>query len=292
MGCDCKCLLKDPESKNEMVNGIIPGLGIKSSKKEDLYDIKNINSDNEDENNEMQNGKNNIYKKNNDYINTDNKDNINENKYKEDNMKILEKNSLSIENQDEINKKDDNLEHLKIANVHTELTQNGPRKMISNDDSSIMSKIQELYESIFEYFNEIRTEPQKYEKIAEKHGVSDIILKVINDSNLCHNLIINSFYNLLLSSYINNITNDGEDNNKILEEMEKEEKLKNFNKKMFVEDGDVNDPNEVVWKLIENNKDIAYESFFSNEIECLAISCKMLEKQKFKCYFLFLSKRI
>ena len=291
MGCDCKCLLKDPESNNEMVNGIIPGLGIKSSKQEDLNEIKNINSDNEDENNQKGNGKNNIYKKNNDYINTDNNDNINENKNNEDNKNILEKNSLSIEEKDEINKNDDNLEHLKKANAHTELSRNAPRKMISND-SSIMSKIQELYESIFDYFNEIRTEPQNYEKIAEKHGVSDIILKVINDSNSCHNLIINSFYNLLLSSYINNITYDGEDNNKILEEMEKEEKLKNFNKKMFVEDGDVNDPNEVVWKLIENNKDIAYESFFSNEIECLAISCKMLEKQKFKCYFLFLSKRI
>ena len=42
-------------------------------------------------------------------------------------------------------------------------------KWFSND-SSIMSKIQELYESIFDYFNEIRTEPQNFEKISEKHG--------------------------------------------------------------------------------------------------------------------------
>ena len=55
MGCDCRCLLKDPESNNEMVNGIIPGLGIKTSKKEDLNDIININSDNEDDNNNKQN---------------------------------------------------------------------------------------------------------------------------------------------------------------------------------------------------------------------------------------------
>ena len=47
----------------------------------------------------------------------------------------------------------------------------------------LMSKIQELYESIFDYFNEIRTEPQNFEKISERHGVSDIIQKVINDSN-------------------------------------------------------------------------------------------------------------
>ena len=292
-GCDCRCLIQNPESKNEMVNGIIPGLGIKSSKKEDLNDIININSDNEDDINDKNNDKVNTNKINNHYIKINNnyKDNMNVKKINEDNKNIIEKKALSIEDKEEKNKKDDDLEHLKIANVHTELSRNGPRKMISND-SSIMSKIQELYEIIFDYFNEIRTQPQNFEKKSEEHGVSDIIQKIINDSNPCHNLIINSFYNLLLSSYLNEITNDGEDNNKILEEIEKEEKLKNFNKKMFAVDGDINEPNEVVWKLIKNNKDIAFENFFSNDIECLVISCQILDNHKFKCYFLFLSKKI
>ena len=293
-GCDCKCLLNNPESNNEMVNGIIPGLGIRNSKKEDLNDIININSDNEDDdNNDKNNNKVNTNKINNEYIiiNNNDKDNMREKKNNEDNKNIIEKKSLSIEEKEEINKKDDDLEHLKKTNVHTELSQNAPRKMISND-SSIMSKIQDLYEGIFDYFNEIRTQPQNFEKKSEEHGVTDIIQKVINDSYPCHNLIINSFYNLLLSSYLNNITNDGEDNYKILEEMQKEEKLKIFNKKLFVVDGDTNEPNEVVWKLIENNKDTAYENFFSNNIECLAVSCQMIDNQKFKCYFLFLSKII
>lgn len=283
MGCDCRCLLQNPESKNEMVNGIIPGLGIKSSKKEDLNDIININSDNEDDNNDKHNDKVNTNKINND-------SNMDDKKNNEENKNIIFEKSLSMEEKEEINNNNNNLEHLKKPNIHTELSRNPPRKMISND-SSKMSIIQELYETIFDYFNEIRIKPQNYEKIAEKHGVSDIIQKVINDSIPCNNLIINSFYNLLLSSYINNITNDGEDNSKIIEEIEKEEKLKNFNKKLFDIDGDINEPNEVVWKLIENNKDTAYINFFSNTIECLVISCQMTDNQKFKCYFLFLSKR-
>ena len=292
MGCDCRCLLQNPESDNEMVNGIIPGLGIKSSKKEDLNDIININSDNEEENNDKHNDKVNTNKVNNDFINVENndKDNMNENKINEENKNFIEKKSLLIQEKEEINKKDDNLEHLKIPKINIETSGNAPKKMISND-SSIMSKTQELYESIFDYFNEIRTEPKKFEKIAEKHGVSDILQKVINDSNPCHNLIINNYYNLLLSTYINDITTDGEDNSKIIEGIEKEEKLKNFNKKLFTVDGDANEPNDVVWNLIENNKDIAYENFFSNSVECLVISCQMMEKEKFKCYFLFLSKR-
>lgn len=292
-GCDCKCLLNNPESNNEMVNGIIPGLGIKSSKKEDLNEIININSDNEDDdNNNKNNNVGNTNKINNDYIfiNNNDKDTMKEKKINKDNKNIVEKKSLSIEEKEEINKKDDDLEHLKITNVHTELSKNAPRKMISND-SSIISDNQNLYEIIFEYFNKIRTQPQNFEKKSEEHGVSDIIQKVINDSNPRNNLIINSFYNLLLSSFLNNITNDGEDNSIILEGMKKEERLKNFNKKIFDEDGDINEPNEVVWKLIKNNKDIAYENFFSNDIEYLVISCQMIDNKKFKCYFLFLSKK-
>ena len=45
-GCNCNCLLKNPESNNEMVNGIIPGLGLKSSGKDD-NEIININTEND-----------------------------------------------------------------------------------------------------------------------------------------------------------------------------------------------------------------------------------------------------
>ena len=120
--------------------------------------------------------------------------------------------------------------------------------------------------------------------------VWDILQKFTNDSNSCNNLIANSYYNLLLSSCINNNTADGENYEQLMELIEKEEKIKNYNKKLFVIDGDINEPNEVVWKLIENNKDIAEKLFFSNSVECLVISCQICNPGNFKCYFLFLSK--
>ena len=263
MGCNCNCLHKDQEANNEMVGGIIPGLGIKDSKKDDmLLEIKNIHTEND--NREEEEDKNNISNINNNSLNQD------ENKNEDDLRQDIE-----------IDKKE---EEKKISNYQTRITPG------YNSDDSDASTIQELYESIFEYFNDIRTDPEQYEKVAEDHGVLDIIQKVIN--NPCNNLIINSFYNLLLSSYINENTADGEDNKNILEEIDKEEKIKNFNKSLFVIDGDINNSNEVIWKLIENNKDNAYETFFSNKIDCLVISCKKThEKNKFKCYFLFLSKK-
>ena len=45
------------------------------------------------------------------------------------------------------------------------------------------------------------------------------------------------------------------------------------------------------YNLFLNNKDTAFETFFSTNIEYLVISCqkKAYDNQKFKCYFLFLS---
>ena len=259
MGCNCNCLRKDQEANNEMVGGIMPGLGIKDSKKDDMIlEINNINTEN---------------------YNRDEEEKIN---ISNDNNNSLNKE----ENKNEDDLKQDKKEEKKISNFQTGITRG-----YNSDSSSDASTILELYETIFEYFNEIRTEPTNYVKEAKEHGVDDIIQEVIN--NPCSKLIINSFYNLALSSYINSNTSDGEDNKILLEEIDKEEKLNNFNKSLFIIDGDKNNAREVVWTLIENNKNIAYETFFSNKIDFLVISCKKAhEKNKFKCYFLFLSKKV
>ena len=127
----------------------------------------------------------------------------------------------------------------------------------------------------------------------EDHDVGDILQKIINASNSLNNLMINAYFNLLLSSYINDNSDDGENNEILLKSMEKEEKIKNYNKQLFVSEAEIDKPNEPIWSLIENNKDIAYEAFFSNQIEYLVISClkKDNDSQTFKCYFLLLTKR-
>ena len=197
------------------------GLGtwLKDNKKEDmLLEIKNINTENDNRDEEDKN--NNCNNHNNSLNNEDYKD---EDDIKED-----------IENEKK--------EEKKISNHRTGITPG-----YNSDYSSDISTIQELYESIFEYFNEIRTDPEKYERIAEEHGVGDIIQRIIN--NPCTNLIMNSFYNLLLSSYINDNTSDGEDNKNLLEEIDKEDKIKNFNKSLFVIEGD---KNNIQMKLFGN----------------------------------------
>ena len=165
-----------------------------------------------------------------------------------------------------------------------------PRESFSSSSSTILELL-DYTESIFDYFVELRTNPEDYEKDAEEHQLSELLQKVQNSENACRTIILNSFLNLLFSSYV--ATYSGDDNNdKLIKVLEKEEKLKDYNQKLFSVEADISKPNEVIWKLIEDNKDIAYETFFFNDIEYLLVSCVQIpESKNYRSYFLFLEKK-
>ena len=165
-----------------------------------------------------------------------------------------------------------------------------PRESISSSSSTILELL-DYTESIFDYFVELRSNPEDYEKDAEEHQLSELLQKVQNSENACRTIILNSFLNLLFNSYI--ATYSGDDNNdKLIKALENEEKLKDYNQKLFSVEADISKPNEVIWKLIEDNKDIAYETFFFNDIEYLLVSCVQIpESKNYRSYFLFLEKK-
>ena len=165
-----------------------------------------------------------------------------------------------------------------------------PRESISSSSSTILELL-DYTESIFDYFVELRTNPEDYEKDAEEHQLSELLQKVQNSENACRTIILNSFLNLLFNSYVN--TYSGDDNNdNLIQALENDEKLKDYNQKLFSVEADINKPNEVIWKLIEDNKDIAYETFFFNDIEYLLVSCVQIpESKNYRSYFLFLEKK-
>ncbi len=172
----------------------------------------------------------------------------------------------------------------------TKSRNNNIRKIISYD-STLLSKIQEQTDSIFEYFEELRASPEDYQKDAEDHQLSELLQKVQNSQNSCSTMILNPFLNVLLTSYANTYSED-DTNDNLIEALENDEKLKEYNQKLFLVKADIYQPKEVIWKLIGDNKDIAYETFFMNKIEYLLISCTQIPNNPdFKCYFLFLTKK-
>ena len=189
-------------------------------------------------------------------------------------------------------KKDDIYEIKKINEkeyndfINNSLNSDGKIK----NNSSIVSMIQDLCDSIFDYLNEIRTNPEDFEEIAEKYNVGDIIKKIINSPKKCKNIIPNSTFNSLLSSYVNDNIDD-ENYEKLLKALDNEEKIYKYNKDLLVFEGVINNQKEAVWNLIEDNKKTAYEMFFTNDIEFFIIYCQIKDNfRNFKCYLLVLSK--
>ena len=208
--------------------------------------------------------------------------------------KILSNIKLDTEfdNKSNLSKEEEDVNKLKNENEKLVKSRNPTidRKIISYD-SSLLSKLQEQTESIFEYFEELRTNPEDYEKDAEEHQLSELLQKVQNSGNPCKTIILNSFLNLLFNSYVTNYSGD-DNNDNLIKALENEEKLKDYDQKLFSVEADINKPNEVIWKLMEDNKDIAYETFFFDDIEYLLVSCVQIpESENYRSYFLFLKKK-
>ena len=200
---------------------------------------------------------------------------------------------LNPEFDDKSNKsnEEEDLNNFKNKNLIPNKSRNKNIRKIISYDSSLLSQLQEQTESIFEYFEELRTNPGDYQKDAEQHELSELLQKVQDSENPCKTIILNSFLNLLFNSYVNSYNGD-DNNDNLIDALQKDEKLKVYNQQLFSVESDISKPNEVIWKLIEDNKDIAYETFFFNDIEYLLISCVQIpESENFRSYFLFLTKK-
>lgn len=169
--------------------------------------------------------------------------------------------------------------------------QNNITEQLVTTNSVLLTQNLERNEIVFDFFNEIRTDPKKYETEAKSHEVFDIFEKYYEKFNNPNSLIKNPFYNLLLESSIsNNLNKFGIDGLK--QAIEKEEQIKDYKKELFVEDAPISEPEESVWNLLSNNKDNAINDFFISKIDYLIISSSPIKNsQKIKVFFLFLRKK-
>ena len=76
----------------------------------------------------------------------------------------------------------------------------------------------------------------------------------------------------------------------ILNNIEKEKLFKNYEKNLFIEEGNNEIPGECVWNLIKNCENIGVD-ILGKEVDYLVITTVSLDdKNGFLGYFLFLSK--
>ena len=156
-------------------------------------------------------------------------------------------------------------------------------------DSDFINSDQKRSEEIFNYFNDLRTNPQNYLSEAQKYGLQKAISTAAEkavEGNI-KTLIKNSFFDLYFDKCVKASPESKEE---ILKNLEKEEKLKDYEKKLYMVLGDGQKPGDCVWGLIknsENNGEVLWQ-----DVDYLVITVMSLEeKNKIWSYFLFLSKK-
>ena len=155
-------------------------------------------------------------------------------------------------------------------------------------DSEFINSDQKKSEEIFNFFNDLRLNPQNYLSEAKKYGLQKLISSAAEkavEGNV-KNLIKNSFYELYFDKCVKA---SPESKEQLLQSLEAEEKLKDFEKKLFMVEGDGQKPGDCVWNLLKNNE--IDEDILWKDVDYLLITVMSLEdKKNIVCYFLFLYK--
>ena len=153
-------------------------------------------------------------------------------------------------------------------------------------DSDFINSEQKISEEIYDYFNDIRNNPQNYLSEGQKNGLQNVI------STAAEKAVEGNIQNILKNPHLemvfdNCVKTNRDSKEEILKSFEKEEKVKNREKALYMILGNSNKPKDCVWSLLktsENNGEILWK-----DIEYLLVSTMFLEETKnILCYFLFI----
>ena len=158
------------------------------------------------------------------------------------------------------------------------------------DESDCISTEQNRNEEIFDFFNDLRNDPQRFLAEAENYNLKDLISsakeRIVSDN--MNNLIKNPFFNLFLDTCVKKTPFSKED---ILNNIETNEQLKNYKKDLYFVETSLEKPIDSVWYLLSENKDKALDEILFKKMDYLLISTLYIpDKKVLMVYFLFLKK--
>lgn len=193
----------------------------------------------------------------------------------------------------------DTLKSLTTNNLNTNKetlnTKEIPERNESENESmssNFLSVNQERNDSLFDYFNNIRLNPLKYDKEAESHGLLELVqnAKLTNDSTKA--IIKNPFFNIALDEYINKSKGNIDDESEIMKDIDNDNQLNNYEKELYIVEANSDNASEAVWNLLEENKHRNKSNLLTDKIDILVIASSPIRgTQNFKAYFLFLKTK-
>ena len=143
---------------------------------------------------------------------------------------------------------------------------------------------------IFDFFNNLRKNPINYIEESKKYNLNDIITLADNNKlySNCRILIQNPFFNLILDTIVQKKIIDKEN---ILSELEDSSQLQNYEKILYIIKSNNDDnPNDFVWLLLQENKDIALNDILFKNFDSFLVSSNGISDDIY-VYFLFLKKK-
>ena len=155
-------------------------------------------------------------------------------------------------------------------------------------DSEYLNLIQERNNDIFDFFIDLRSNPNDYIEESKNYDLDDIISEAYNNKLYENKLLLiqNVFFNLFLDTCIKKFS-DSKDN--ILFELEKYEQLKDYEKNIYIVKASFENPKDFVWYLLKENKENALNEILYKNYDVLVVSSDTISDEII-VYFLFLKK--
>ena len=187
----------------------------------------------------------------------------------------------SLDNKDE--EEDENNNGLKISSYNF----NENYYNIESLNTEFINADQQKSEEIFDIFNNIRNNPQNYVIDSKNYNLYQVITSASEKSKNIKNLIKNPFFDLFFDKCVKASPKSKKN---ILKNIETEKLFTDYEKILYITEGNKDKLEECVWNLIKNCANNGVE-ILEKDIDYLVISTMTLREQnKFLCYFLFLSK--
>ena len=155
-------------------------------------------------------------------------------------------------------------------------------------DSDFINSEQKISEEIYDYFNDIRNNPQNYLSEGQKNGLQNVI------STAAEKAVEGNIQNILKNPHLemvfdNCVKTNRDSKEEILKSFEKEEKVKNREKALYMILGNSNKPKDCVWSLLKTCEKENKGEILWKDIEYLLVSTMFLQETKnILCYFLFI----
>ena len=155
-------------------------------------------------------------------------------------------------------------------------------------DSEYLNLIQERNNDIFEFFLDLRSNPNNYIEESKNYDLDDIITEAYNNKLYENKRIIiqNISYSLFLDAIIKKFP-DSKDS--ILFELENNKQLKDYEKNLYIVKAAFDDPKDYVYYLLKENKENALNEILYKNNDFLVVSNDSISDEII-VYFLFLKK--